>query len=452
MEQIPGDSHRSHHGSGAGDARSSPGRRCRQRAQLAPRDHHRSRRHDLVAEAGTGGDVACAEHPELGHMCFGPSGTVLAIKDGTTTRLVDNLPAGLTDNGEAIGPSDVAVADDGTVWFLVGRPGAGASGFRDSLENGAGDGIGHLYKVGPDGAEAVADLAQYETDANPDVDQPGNSEPDSNANSLAATSDGVLVADAGGNDLQSVAADGTISTIAVFPVQMQPAPVDPTASPDPSAEPAMIPMDPVPTSVVVGPDGAYYVGQLTGFPFPPGGASVFRVVPGEDCAISASGFTNIMDLGFAADGSLYVLEIAKDSLINAGPDGPPAGGLWSIPAWWRRPGDVERGGPGDAGRHGCRGRRLSLHHQLQRLPRGRRERDQRQPLADRRSHRKPSASASPARFFMCCGRARYAPGEVLGPGDRSGEVGSAEEGGHVSGGRTVSVPTIPAWRWPETEQ
>ena len=285
-----------------------------------------------VAEAGTGGDVACAEHPELGHMCFGPSGAILAIKDGTTTTLVDGLPGGLTDNGEAIGTSDVAVADDGTVWFLVGGPGAGASAFRDSLENGAGDGIGHLYKVGPDGAEAVADLAQYETDSNPDVAQPGNTEPDSNANSLAATADGVLVADAGGNDLQLVAADGTISTVAVFPVQMQPAPVDPTASPDPSAEPAMIPMDPVPTSVAVGPDGAYYVGQLTGFPFPPGGASVFRVVPGEDPTVYASGFTNIMDLAFAADGSLYVLEIAKDSLINAGPDGPPAGGLWKIPA------------------------------------------------------------------------------------------------------------------------
>ena len=285
-----------------------------------------------VAEAGTGGDVACADHPELGHMCFGPGGTILAIKDGTATPLVDGLPSGLTDSGEAIGPSDVAVADDGTVWFLVGGPGVGAAGFRDSLENGAGDGIGHLYKVGPDGtAQAVADLDQYETDMNPDAAQPGNAEPDSNANSLAATPDGVLVADAGGNDLQLVAADGTISTIAVFPVQMQPAPVDPTASPDPSAEPAMIPMDPVPTSVVVGPDDAYYVGQLTGLPFPPGGASVFRVVPGEDPTVYATGFTNIMDLGFAADGSLYVLEIAKDSLINAGPDGPPAGGLWKIP-------------------------------------------------------------------------------------------------------------------------
>jgi hypothetical protein len=33
--------------------------------------------------------------------------------------------------------------------------------------------------------------------------------------------------------------------------------------------------------VVVGPDGAYYVSQLTGFPFPVGAANVYRVVPGS---------------------------------------------------------------------------------------------------------------------------------------------------------------------------
>ena len=64
-----------------------------------------------------------------------------------------------------------------------------------------------------------------------------------------------------------------------------------------------IPVQSVPTSVVVGPDGAYYVGQLTGGPFPIGGASVFRVVPGEDPTIYATGFTNIIDLGFGPDGT-----------------------------------------------------------------------------------------------------------------------------------------------------
>ena len=75
--------------------------------------------------------------------------------------------------------------------------------------------------------------------------------------------------------------------------------------------------------MAVGPDGAYYVGQLTGFPFPPGGASVFRIVPGEEPTgdtalwqgrLYASGFTNIIDVAFGPDGTLYVLEIAHDGL------------------------------------------------------------------------------------------------------------------------------------------
>ena len=53
-------------------------------------------------------------------------------------------------------------------------------------------------------------------------------------------------------------------------------------------------MEAVPTSVVEGPDGAFYVGQLTGFPFPVGGANVYRVRPGKAPTVYASGFTNIV--------------------------------------------------------------------------------------------------------------------------------------------------------------
>jgi sugar lactone lactonase YvrE len=85
-------------------------------------------------------------------------------------------------------------------------------------------------------------------------------------------------------------------------------------------------MQAVPTSVAIGPDGAYYVGQLTGFPFPVGGANVYRVVPGEEPTVYASGFTNIIDIAFGRDGSLWVLEIATNSLLADGP-----GGLWKVP-------------------------------------------------------------------------------------------------------------------------
>jgi hypothetical protein len=286
-----------------------------------------------VAEAGAGGEAPCVEHPELGHICIGPSGGISAIVDGTASRIVDGLPSAITDTGETIGASGVTVDGMGEVWYLVGGPGLGAAEGRDGVPDGAAAGMGQLYHIGADGTSvSVADLAAYETANNPDADQPGNASPDSNANGLVATADGVVVADSGANDLLTVASDGSITTDAVFSVVMEPVPADPNASPDPAATPSLYPMDPVPTSVAVGPDGAYYVGQLTGFPFPVGGASVFRVVPGEDPTVYASGFTNVIGVAFAPDGALYVLEIAHDSLINAGPGGPPMGGLWKVPA------------------------------------------------------------------------------------------------------------------------
>jgi sugar lactone lactonase YvrE len=77
-------------------------------------------------------------------------------------------------------------------------------------------------------------------------------------------------------------------------------------------------MDAVPTAVTLGPDGNYYVGQLTGFPFPVGAANIYRVPAGGGTPqIVATGFTHIVDLTFGPDGSLYVLEIAKNGLLAA---------------------------------------------------------------------------------------------------------------------------------------
>jgi hypothetical protein len=288
-----------------------------------------------VAEAGVGGTDACVTNPELGEVCFGPSGAIAAISGGEVSRIVDGLPSAGTEAGEVIGAGDVTIDAAGTIWFTVGGPTLGAAAARDAEPAAAG--MGQLYRIAADGTvEAVADLAAYESAENPDADQPGNEEPDSNIQGVAATADGAVVADAGGNTVLGVDGSGTISLVAVLPVVMTPMPADPTSEPDPDAEPMMVPMDPVPTGVAVGADGAVYVGQLTGFPFPVGGASVFRVVPGEEPTVHASGFTNIMDVAFGPDGSLYVLEIAHIGLLagfaQMEESGPPMGGLWKVPA------------------------------------------------------------------------------------------------------------------------
>ena len=90
--------------------------------------------------------------------------------------------------------------------------------------------------------------------------------------------------------------------------------------PRPVGLPRHIGADAVPTSVVRGPDHAYYFSQLTGFPFQPGAANIWRVVPGHAPTVYASGLTNLTDLAFTNDGSLYAVEIAANGLLN-GPIG-----------------------------------------------------------------------------------------------------------------------------------
>jgi hypothetical protein len=185
------------------------------------------------------------------------------------------------------------------------------------------DGYGALLEVDTETNTwtVLADISGYEADENPD-----GGVIDTNPFGLRVTDDGFLVADAGGNDLLHVSEAGDISTVAVFPPQMVDAP--PFLE---LPEGTQIPMEAVPTSVVEGPDGAYYVSELTGFPFEIGGARVWRVMDmnadGDamddgEMSVAYSGFTNILDIGFDADGDLYVLEIAKEGLLQAEGEDP----------------------------------------------------------------------------------------------------------------------------------
>jgi hypothetical protein len=174
---------------------------------------------------------------------------------------------------------------------------------------------------------------------------------DSNPYGLATTDAGIVVADAGGNDVLLVGDDGSVSLLAVIPptihefsaeelAAMGPPPEGegeiPAAEGEGEAPPAdamiPVPVRAVPTSVTVGPDGAIYVGQLTGGPFPVGGASVWRLAEGQDPTEYATGFTNIMGLGFGPDGTLCVAEMVHEGLMTvfAGGDTPPIGAVMSV--------------------------------------------------------------------------------------------------------------------------
>jgi len=83
----------------------------------------------------------------------------------------------------------------------------------------------------------------------------------------------------------------------------------------------------VPTSVVVGPDGALYVGELGGVPYTPGTEDVYRVVPGHPMTVYARGLTSIGDMAFDREGHLLVLEMDIDGVGEPGfLNGNPADG------------------------------------------------------------------------------------------------------------------------------
>lgn len=272
-----------------------------------------------VAEAGT--DENCAPFFDEGweeYAGCGLTGSVAEIRGSAVTRVVTGLPA-MTFNGEMIGPSDVDVRGN-NVAVLVGGP-AGATGVRADMDDeykGLGTlRTGRLKSQPVSGADlaVVADLAEYELQNDPD----GQDHPDSNAVGFAAIdSKNWVVADAGGNDLVAVGKRGE-SLLAVFP---NGAPV-----PNPFG-PGMIPPQAVPTDVAVGPDGAYYVSQLTGFPFPTGGSTIWRVVPGQDPTAYATGLTMVTSLAWKGD-TLYAVQLDDEnffdghvgSLVKIAPDG-----------------------------------------------------------------------------------------------------------------------------------
>jgi hypothetical protein len=263
-----------------------------------------------VAEAGTGGDLICIDGPE-GESCGGLSGAISQITRSGQRRVVTGLPSFAAPDGSgATGPSDISFQGQGKAFIpidLGGDP-ANRTSFPAALRK-AGWLASANVKTGKVGY--VADVAGFEAANDPDDDGP-----DSNPYSVVAGPSRVVVADAGANALVDVKSNGRIRVLAVFPEQL-------VLAPPFLGLPAgtMIPVDAVPNTVVKGPDGAWYVGQLTGFPFVAGAAKVFRVpANGGTPRVVASGFTNIIDIAFDKAGRLLVLEISASGLLN-GVDG-----------------------------------------------------------------------------------------------------------------------------------
>jgi hypothetical protein len=279
-----------------------------------------------VAEAGRGGPGPCI-FLRGAPQCYGPTGAVSRLWRGEQERIATGLPSyGSAVSGTFSGPHDISILGRGGAYVTLGL---GFEGQPRSALDGIGEQLGWLVHVPASGGwQPIADVAAYEFTTNP-----GGGVIDSNPYGVLAEPGSRVVADAGANALLRVAANGDVSTLAVFPSRAQGRSTDA-----------------VPTAVAVGPDGAYYVSELTGIPFAAGAASIYRVVPGQAPTVAWSGFTTVIDIAFDPDGSLYVLEHSTGPVFFALPGRllkvAPDGTRTTVIDGLTRPGSVALGPDG----------------------------------------------------------------------------------------------------------
>lgn len=269
-----------------------------------------------------------------GSILVGDFTSVKEIR-GEDISTIATLP---TEAGPVYGPATIngiEASARGNYFVATGGP-----------DQAVGAGVWHVSRGG---ARLVGDIHEYETTVDPDVNATGawkdpacefvpdqfSVGPQSNPYHMARLDgNSVLLADAAGNSLLEVGKNGNIDLVTILP---------PASDGDPANSDnwlVLFPLDadtdcyvqPVPTSVDVGPDGAYYVGELTGATpegVPATGWSrVWRIEPGAenvvcpsgDCQPVIEGLTSVIDLTFGPDGHLYVVEFDENGWLAATTD------------------------------------------------------------------------------------------------------------------------------------
>lgn len=244
----------------------------------------------LVVPTAAQADPTFYESPLFG-LATGPDRSLFVADAGQ--GVVD------ADTGQLVaalgGINDVAPVTKTSMWAVA------------TTATGAG-----VYRITGGNATKVADTAEFERNVDPARD--GLEEGSNPFDVELLTENRVLVADAAGNSLLVVTRQGEIDWVATFPERNG--------------------AQAVPTSVAIGPDGAYYVGELTGAPFPTGISRVWRIERGTRharcgsspaCEVVISGRTGIIDLQFRPSGGLYVAQL-DDAGLAAFEGGSGVGG------------------------------------------------------------------------------------------------------------------------------
>jgi hypothetical protein len=316
----------------------------------------------LVGAAGVAGPATARSHHHddvkvvtdglngpRGVATVRPGTTLVSESDGTVSMVRERRHRAATvrrlTSVPAVSAPAIASGRHGTVYILTGV--AGGPEGTDEIPADVIEASSKLYKWRPGWAQprVVADIAAYQA-TDPDPNDLEDNPTDSNPYGVVALRHGrVLVSDAAGNDLLMVNRHGHVRTVAMLKPRVVPAPEGaglPAGSP--------VPTEAVATSVTVGSDGYYYVGELRGFPGTPGHSEIWRIRPGSHNAVCdpeapkrgackryADGLTSIVDLAPGRHGSIYALTLSKMSWLAIESDPPvpgsEIGGLFKVSRW-----------------------------------------------------------------------------------------------------------------------
>jgi SMP-30/Gluconolactonase/LRE-like region len=246
-----------------------------------------------VAEAGMGGTTStigqCDQVPEVGPYTGGKTARISKIDaSGKVTTVAQGLPSardGMGEQSAVTGVADIEFIGT-TLYALVS--GGGCSHGNPDVPN-------EVVKVNADGSTTrITDLSAYIKSHPVAKPNPADIEPDGDFYSMIQVGGNLYVVESNHGDLIKVTPDGTATRV-----------VDFSASQGHN----------VPTADVYH-DGNFYVSNLSTFPVT-GNSKVYKVTPGGDISVVASGLSAVLGLAYDSQGRLYALEMS--TVPNQGP-------------------------------------------------------------------------------------------------------------------------------------
>jgi plastocyanin len=263
-------------------------------------------RRPLAAQTPTTVEVYASGLINPKGMAFAPDGTLVVAEAGQPGDVVVALPSGYGGSGPVGRNGRVSRIRPGGQRedFVTGLPNIGIYGGIEMLGAASvaflGDQLyevaaGHisvspaLSRVAPDGAMTeVADIGEFNKRNPPPADN-GDAIPTGNPFGMVGYNGRLYITDGNYNRVLAVTPGGDVSILHAFRA------------------------DTVTTGIAVGPDGALYVTQFSPEPYLDGSARVDRIATdGATTEGVVKGLRNAIDLAFAPDGRMYVLQFVSD--------------------------------------------------------------------------------------------------------------------------------------------